>query len=113
MTKRIDRLNSLLEQEISQIILHDFRLEGVMITVNRVDTTANVIEAKVYISVFPDEKVGEVMKMLNRNIYEIQQQINKKLNMRPIPKIIFAHDKETAKADNIEQLFDRLKKEGK
>ena len=84
-----------------------------MITVNRVDTTANVIEAKVYISVFPDEKVGEVMKMLNRNIYEIQQQINKKLNMRPIPKIIFAHDKETAKADHITQLFNQIEKRGK
>lgn len=113
MNNRIDKVNSLLEHEISKIILQDFRLPGILTTITHVNTTANVIETKVYISVFPEEKSGTAMKILNQNIYEIQQQINRKLNMRPIPKIIFVHDKETAKANYIEQLFDKIEKKRK
>ena len=42
---------------MSKIILRDFAFSPeILVTLTRVDTTANLIEAKVYISVFPEEK---------------------------------------------------------
>lgn len=32
------------------------------------------------------------MKMLDRNVYNIQQIMNKKLKMRPVPKILFCKE---------------------
>lgn len=110
MPKRIERVNSLLEHEISGIIQREIVFpDGVLVTLTHVDATANLIEAKAYISVFPEEKAEGVLKILKKEVYGIQKQIDKKLNMRPIPKIIFVADKKEAEAGNIEELLNRLK----
>ena len=113
MGNRIEKVNSLLEQEISKIILRDFDFSGAMLTLTHVDASANLIQAKAYISVLPEEKTDKIIKVLNKGVYEVQKKINKKLNMRPIPKIIFVKDEKIAEAAKIEELLELLKKEGK
>jgi ribosome-binding factor A len=113
MSNRIDKVNSLLEKEISNILLRDFDFHGAMVTLTRVEATPNLIEAKGYISVLPEEKTDQAVKLLNGQVYDIQQKINKKLNMRPIPKIRFLKDEIIAKAAKIEGLLAQLKKEEK
>ena len=55
MPNRIEKVNSLLEHEIGKILLHDFAFNPeILVTLTRVDTSSNLIEAKVYISVFPE-----------------------------------------------------------
>jgi ribosome-binding factor A len=110
MSKRIERVNSLLENEISKILLRDFDFFGVIVTLTHVETTHNLIEARVYISIFPEEKNYQIIKTLNLAVYDIQQKINKKLNMRPIPKIIFMKDEKIKEAARIEKILERLKK---
>ena len=53
MAHRIERVNSLIRQEISDLLLQhikDPRLEGKFVTVNEVDTSADLKFAKVFIS---------------------------------------------------------------
>jgi len=109
-TDRIDKVNSLLEHEISKIILREFDFTGTLVTLTHVETTANLIEAKVYISVFPEEKSERAIKSLNNNVIGMQKQINKKLNMRPIPRIKFVADKDISYAGKIEEMLNKLKK---
>ncbi len=113
MSNRIQKVNSLLEQEISKIILRDFYFPEALVTLTHVDSSANLIEAKVYISVFPDEKIDKIVEILNKGAYNVQQKINKLLKMRPIPKIKFVKDKELIKAGKIEELLETLKKSQK
>ena len=113
MSNRIEKVNSLLEREISNILLRDFHFAESVVTLTRVDTTANLIEARAYISVFPDEGSDKIIKVLNKGVYDVQQKINKKLNMRPIPKIIFVKDNVIAEAAKIEGLLESLKKDKK
>ncbi len=113
MSNRIEKVNSLLEKEISNIIVRDFDFHGVLVTLTHVDATANLIEAKGYISVLPDDKTDQVIKTLNGGVYDIQQKINKKLNMRPIPKIKFVKDRVIAEAARVEELLGQLKKDEK
>src|SRR3990167_1645876 len=113
MSNRIQKVNSLLEQEISKIILRDFYFPEALVTLTHVDSSANLIEAKVYISVFPDEKIDKIVEILNKGAYSVQQKINKLLKMRPIPKIKFVKDKELIKAGKIEELLETLKKSQK
>ncbi|MBI2054002.1 MAG: 30S ribosome-binding factor RbfA [Candidatus Staskawiczbacteria bacterium] len=113
-SNRVEKVNSLLKREISGIILREISFpDGVMVTLTRVETTSNLIEAKVYVSTFPENKSGEVFKILNKDVFHIQQKINKKLNMRPIPKIKFANDEETGRLGRVEELLESLKKEEK
>ncbi len=109
MSNRIQKVNSLLEQEISKIIVRDFNFHGALVTLTHVEATANLIEAKGYISVFPEDKTDNVITVLNKAVFDIQQKINKKLNMRPIPRIKFVKDEITAKAAKIEELLEKIK----
>ena len=109
MSKRIEKVNSLLEQEISKIILRDFYFPDTLVTLTHVDSSANLIQAKVYISIYPDEKIDKIIEILNKGVYSVQQKINKLLKMRPIPKIKFVKDEELVKAGRVEELINQLK----
>lgn len=114
MSNRIQRVNQLIKKELSQIILREIEFSpGILVTVTRVETTPNLIEAKIFISVMPEEKTLDALKALNQNIYELQQKINKRLNMRPVPRINFVEEKKTKEASRIEEILEELKKEKK
>ena len=110
MAKRIARVNQLIKKELSQIILReiDFPL-GVLATLTRVETSANLIESKIYISVLPGTQSLKVFQILNSQIYNLQQRLNHRLKMRPIPKIKFLKEQETEEAGKIEEILEKLK----
>jgi ribosome-binding factor A len=111
---RVEKVNSLLEHEIGEIIQREVHFGvGILATLTHVKVTANLIEARVYISVFPEDKASQVLAILKKEVGGIQKEINKKLNMRPIPKLIFVLDKKEAEAGRIEELLGQLKKEEK
>jgi len=113
MADRIQRVNSLIGHELAKIIQKDFDFPGVLVTLTSVDSSANLIQAKVYISVLPEEKADFVLSVLNKGVYVVQKKINRLLRMRPVPKIIFVKEKQLVRAGRIEELLDQLKKEEK
>lgn len=114
MSQRIPQVNQLIKKELSQIIYReiDFPLD-VLVTLTRVETTFDLGEAKIFISSFPTEKSKNVLLTLDKNIYQLQQILNHRLRMRPIPRIRFVEEKETAEAGHIEEILATLKKEEK
>ncbi|OQX00576.1 ribosome-binding factor A [Candidatus Parcubacteria bacterium A4] len=113
MVERVLKMNELIKKEISQIILKEYsgNFSDVLTTVTRVETSGNLIEAKVYISCIPDPKSKEVLAELRREIYKIQQELNKRLRIRPVPKIIFVEDKMPQEAEKIETILEEIKKQ--
>jgi ribosome-binding factor A len=110
MSNRIEKVNSLLEHEISKIIFRDFAFSPeILVTLTRVVATANLIEAKVFISVFPEEKASPIINALNKSIYDVQHKINRTLRMRPVPKIKFVKETEISRAGRIEELLVKVK----
>ncbi len=110
MANRVQRVNSLLEREISKILFKDFDFsDKALVTLTHVETSANLIEAKAYISVLPDSKFDEVLKTLKKGVYSVQHKINRTLKMRPVPKIKFVKDENISKAGRIEELLGKLK----
>lgn len=113
MRLRIQRVNQLLKREISQIFLREIEFpSGTLVTVTRVESSSNLIQAKVYVSCMPEERASEILRILNQRIYNIQQILNKRLEMRPIPRIKFLEEKETKEAGRIEELLKRVKQQG-
>jgi len=109
---RLQRVNQLIKKELSQILLREFEFPvGVLVTVTRVDSSANLIKAKVFISVMPEERSSGVLENLNQKIFALQQKINKRLKMRPVPQIIFLAEKKTREAGRIEEILEELKKD--
>lgn len=105
---RIQRVNRLIQQELSRIILRelDFSFDA-LITLTRVETSGNLIQAKVYISVIPENDAKRVFFVLNQRIYWLQQKLNQRLKMRPVPRIKFLEEKKTSEAHKIEEILEK------
>lgn len=114
MSNRIEKVNSLLEHEIGKILLKDFAFSPeILVTLTRVETSGNLIEAKAYISVFPEEKAAGILNALQKSVYGVQYKINRILKQRPVPKIKFVKDEVASRAGKVEELLSKLKKEEK
>lgn len=112
MTERIPQVNELLQQELGAILLRELDVpEGVIVTLTRVDAAPNLQQAKVYISVMPEENGSFVLTLLKKEVYEIQQLLNKRLNMRPVPRIEWFLEEKTKEAQEIEELLDKIKED--
>lgn len=109
---RIAQVQELMKEEVGKILLREIEMpENAVVTLTRVDASPNLQQAKVYISVVPDERSKEVMRLLKRNIYHIQQELNEKLAMRPVPKIQWMAERTAAQAERVEQLLEVIKKQ--
>lgn len=111
MIGRVLKVNEVIKRELSQILLKeaDFS-KNILATITRVDTSPNLIQSKVYVSVIPETESAGVLRALQKQVYFIQQKLNKLLKMRPTPKIIFLPEKETGKAAKVEEVLEQLKK---
>ncbi len=112
MNPRIPKVNQLIQEELGEILLREIEFpDGVLVTVTRVDASGNLQEAKVYISVMPEASREDVFAVLNRNVYGVQQMLNKRLHMRPVPRIAWVIETKTAEAQRIEELLEKTREE--
>jgi len=111
MSNRINRVNQLIRRELSQIVLREVEFPpGILVTLTRVETSPNLYESRVYVSCMPETGQEKALETLNFRIWHLQQLLNKRLRMRPIPKIIFLKEKETLEAGRIEEILTKLKR---
>jgi len=116
MKKRIQRLNQLIKKEVAQLILREidweeggWRPKDVLVTVTRAEVTLDLRESKIYVSIMPEKEESQILDFLNRRIFLLQKKIDKRLKMRPVPKISFLEEKSTAEAGRIEEILEKLK----
>jgi ribosome-binding factor A len=113
MSKRIQRLNQLIKKEVGQLILREIEFpKDILVTITRVEVTPDLRESKVYVSALPEENEEKILDLLNRKVFLLQKKVDKRLKMRPVPKISFWKEKSTAEASRIEEILEKLKKEG-
>ena len=109
---RVDKINSLIQKELGALILKEIDIyPGNLLTITRVECSNNLFEGKVYISVIPEENFEDILALLNRHVYFLQQRLNKILRMRPVPRIQFLKEKKTIEAGRIEELLTKIKKD--
>lgn len=109
MTERIVKLNKLFKEHLGEIFQRELSIKpGVFLTIAKVDTTPDIRYTRVSISVFPYKESDYVMKTLAKEMYPIQGALNKKLKMRPLPRIQFVLDSTEERADEIEKILKEI-----
>lgn len=109
---RAKRFNELIKEELGRIIFDFLEVKpGILVTITRVDTAIDLFSARVFISIYPDSEAEEILYKLNCFVYQIQQILNKKLKVRPVPKIIWKHDKNPEEASKIESILKEIKED--
>lgn len=108
MAKRIDRISELIKEVVSAIILRGVQFpEGAMVTVTRAVVSPDLHYANVFVTVFSSQsgKEDEAMLALKKNTPKIQHELNRKLRMRPVPRIQFLIDEEEGRRERVEKLL--------
>ena len=104
--ERAKRFNELIKQELGKILFDFLETKpGILTTITRVTTTSELFHCDVFVSVYPAKEAEEIMEKLKRFVYQIQQLLNKKLKIRPVPKIRFIYDKNPEEAAEVEKII--------
>ncbi len=108
---REKKLKKLLVTEVSMALLDEVALpNGTFVTVMGAVLSPTLEHATIIISVFPLDKSDTTLEKLTHKIYPIQQVLNRRLNLRTVPKIRFELDTTEAKAAEIEKLIENIEK---
>lgn len=104
--ERAEKLSAAVQRDVNEILLREFSFKpGVFITISRVDTSVDLRYTYLFLSIFPEKETQYVLQSLKKEIYKIQGLLNKKLRMRPLPKIVFKLDTSEIEAEKIEKLL--------
>ena len=105
MSDRIIKLNAHLRDELAKIIAREVDFRGLFVTVVRVEISATLEHAKVFVSCLPENQGHNALEELEYAIIDIQHILNKKLRMHPVPRLAFAIDNTEATAARVEKLI--------
>lgn len=112
MTKRTERVGDQIRSEISDIIarrLNDPRIG--FVTVTAVEVSEDLRHAKVFVSVYGDDKVKiQTMKGLKSASGFIRGEIGHRLRIKFTPEIVFKLDTSMEKAEHILGILEEIEK---
>jgi ribosome-binding factor A len=113
--KRQKQVSALLMEELSGIFqrLGLSMIEGGLISLTAVKVTPDLLEAKVYLSLFQVKDTAATMKKIEDKAWEIKRELadHVKHQLRRIPILQYFHDDTLDHADRMEALFRKLKED--
>ena len=108
MSRRIDRINEQLRDELSTVLarqIKDPRLDGV-ISITRVESSSDLRSARVYISVLGNqEQQKEALDGLQSAASFLRREIRNRINMKHTPFMTYLLDESIQDADHILRLI--------
>lgn len=111
-TNRQKKIASVLQNDIVNILQSDAQnsMPGVILSVTKVSVTSDLSIAKVYLSIFPNDKRDFILKGIRDNTLKIKNQVafKTKHQLRKMPNLIFYVDDSL---DYIESINKALKGE--
>jgi len=113
MSRRTERINQLLREEISELLRQakDPRLDS-FVTVTEVCISPDLRHAKIFVSILGDEKEQErVLTGLAAASGFLRRQLAPRLTMRFIPELAFVRDDSIERGSHLLQLIDQVESE--
>ena len=107
-TNRQQKVNRLIQKELSEIFLLDAKkMQGVLISVTNVRVSPDLGIAHAYLSVFPSEKADELVENVNENVKTVRYDLGRRLRnqLRVIPELTFHLDDSLDYIENIDRLL--------
>lgn len=114
MSIKIERLNHVIQEEISMILMKEVKDEDIkFVTITGVETTNDLSFSKVYYTVLNKEKLKEAEEALERASSFIRTKLANSIEVRHTPELKFIYDKSIAYGEHIEELIEKIKEEEK
>jgi len=111
MTRRIERVNNLIRQEISELLqrqVKDPRL-GSFVAVTEVSTSPDLRHAKIFVSrIGSEEEKQETLNVLAAASGFFRNELARRLRLRRIPELSFHWDDSIERGAHLLQLIDEV-----
>lgn len=111
MAHRIERLNNLIRQEISELLqrqVKDPRLSN-FVAVTEVSITSDLKSARVFVShMGSDEEKQDTLRVLSAASGFFRNELARRLRMRRIPELSFQWDNSIERGSHLLQLIDEV-----
>ncbi|HEY4287718.1 MAG TPA: ribosome-binding factor A [Puia sp.] len=111
--KRQKQVGALLMQELSDIFqrLGLSMIDGGLVSLTAVKVTPDLLEARVYLSLFQVKDPAGVMKKVEDRSWEIKRDLAERIKqqLRRVPILTYYHDDTLDHADKMEELFKKIK----
>ena len=112
MSIRTERLGSVIQRDLGEILQRNYQPSGTFITVTQVRLTPDLSIAKVYLSVYsPQGDSQSVYQYIDDHQAEIRYELAAKIKnqVRRIPELLFYEDDTAEYVNKIESLFAKAK----
>lgn len=106
--RRIEKVSNLLREVAADILARDLSFpDGVLVTVTRTAVSEDLYYATIFVSVLGGDRGGEETALAELVLAtgRVQKAMNRKLSMRPVPRIRFALDQQEKRRERIEKLL--------
>ena len=113
MTNRMERVNSSIKRELSNIISRELTNTNItgLITVNKVDTAPDFSNSKVYVSMIAVKNKKEAMLALKKTAGFMRTRLAHILQFRKMPSLIFIYDESVEYGSRINEIIHDLHKD--
>jgi ribosome-binding factor A len=111
MTHRIEQVESTLRKALAQVLqrsISDPRIRG-MVSIIKVDITQDMKQAKVFVSVLPQEYEKRTVAGLKAANRHIQNEVKKLVALRIVPHLQFELDDSLKQAEQVYRAIDEAK----
>lgn len=113
--KRQKQVAGLIQEEINNIFqrMGLNMIDGGMVSVSSVKITPDLLEARIYLSLFQVKDKETVMKKIEDRAWEIKKELASRVRtqLRSIPVLKFFHDDTLDHVFKMEELFKQIKEE--
>ncbi|MCK9209634.1 MAG: 30S ribosome-binding factor RbfA [Ignavibacteriaceae bacterium] len=108
MSFRLEKISKLIKEEISLIFLHKIQDSSIgLVTVTKVDVSPDLKNAKIYLSIFPNDKRDSSLTIVKEMHGFFRTELAARMTTRYVPELRFFLDDS---ADYVEHIDTLLKK---
>ena len=107
-SKRLLKIGRVIQKELSEIFRRQASgLRGVLVSVSNVRVAPDLSLARVYLSIFPSEKSGEILENIKKQSKTVRYELAQKLRdvLRKCPDLQFYLDDSLDYLENIDRLL--------
>ena len=113
--KRQKQVGGLIQEEINAIFqrLGLSFVNGGMVSVSSVKITPDLLEARIYLSIYNAENKKDILKKIEERQWEVKKELAARVKnqLRRMPELKFFLDDTLDHVFRMEELFDKIKKE--
>jgi ribosome-binding factor A len=102
-SRRLKKINSLMRQLAAAYLVKE--INGSLLTVTCVETSDDLKNAKIFVSIFPESKEREIFEDLKKKTDDFRNYIGSQIKMKFLPHFEFEIDKAEKSRQKIEEIL--------